>query len=84
MGEELQAWKNFALAQALAEKSNARKRIASVLGSLGNVDVTTRLVETAHRYEYEGLGTARRVGDSAVDAQILRTLGNMLLINSWP
>ena len=81
--EELRSCQQGVFAQALTAKSNDRRRIASVLGSLGNVDIATRLAETAHRYVYEGLGAAKRVGDSAVDAQISGTLGNLLLINNW-
>jgi len=57
--------------------------MAPAVGSLGNVDIAARLAGTAYWYVYEGLGMAKKVGDSTVDAAISRTTGNLLLINKW-
>ncbi len=77
IGQYKEAFKSLESALRLAEKSRDRKRIAAVLGSLGNMSIATGPAETAHRYLNEGLSMAREAGDSGLVAVILNNLGNL-------
>ena len=68
------------MARILAEKSEDKTLIATVLGSLGNAYIATGPEDESYRYLNEGLTMARDQGDSRLSADILNNLGNLLTL----
>jgi CHAT domain-containing protein len=80
IGRYNKAIQTLEVARILAEKSEDKTLIATVLGSLGNAYIATGPEDESYRYLNEGLTMARNQGDSRLSADILNNLGNLLTL----
>ncbi|MGE5304056.1 MAG: CHAT domain-containing protein [Alphaproteobacteria bacterium] len=78
LGEYKDSLKSLAIALVLAEKSQDRAQLATVMGGLGNLYIATGPAEKAQHYLNESLGLAREIPNPELSAVVLNNLGNFL------
>lgn len=77
LGQYRQALHSLSSAFALAQQAGDRNQVATVLGSLGQLRLSTGALETAQRELQEGLRLARELHNAPLAAAILHDLGNV-------
>jgi len=80
IGHYNKAVQTLEAALILAEKSENKTLVATVLGNLGNVYIAIGPEDESYRYLNEGLTMAGDLGDSNLSAVILNNLGNLLTL----